>query len=84
MERLGFPRSLQSQGDSQSAFGRCDILTTRADLLSCCGTQAVRARQGGKPQKTYSLKQPNQIGTHAISRDNRRIYFNDVSGEAEI
>ena len=41
-------------------------------------------RTGGEPQKIYSLKQPNQIGSHALSRDNRRLYFTEVSSEADI
>ena len=41
-------------------------------------------RRGGKPKEIHSLKQPNQIGGHALSRDNRRLYFTDVSSEADI
>ena len=38
----------------------------------------------GNPQILYALKAPNQIGSHAISRDNRRIYFSEISSEADI
>jgi eukaryotic-like serine/threonine-protein kinase len=41
-------------------------------------------RRGGKPQLIYSLKPPNIIGSHALSRDNRRLYFTDASNEADI
>jgi eukaryotic-like serine/threonine-protein kinase len=41
-------------------------------------------RLGGKPQKIYALKPPNQIGSHALARDNRRLYFSEVSSEADI
>ena len=41
-------------------------------------------RRGGEAQKIYSLKQPNQVGSHALSRDNRRLYFTDTSSEADI
>jgi hypothetical protein len=38
----------------------------------------------GKARKIYSLAQGNQIGTHILSRDNRRLYFTSVSSEADI
>ena len=41
-------------------------------------------RLEGKPRKIYSLAQGNQIGAHALSRDNRRLYFTSVSSEADI
>ncbi len=41
-------------------------------------------RLGGKPRQIYSLKQPNQIGSHALSRDNRRLYFTEISSDADI
>jgi len=41
-------------------------------------------RRGGTPQKIYSLKGQKEIGTHLISRDNRQLYFTDVSNEADI
>jgi Tol biopolymer transport system component len=41
-------------------------------------------RLDGKPRKIYSLAQGNQIGGHALSRDNRRLYFTSVSSEADI
>jgi len=41
-------------------------------------------RLEGKPRKIYSLTQGNQIGSHALSRDNRRLYFTSVSSEADI
>ena len=57
---------------------------SRRLLFRDSGDLYLLDRYGGKPQKIYSLKQPNQIGTHALSRDNRRLYFTDVSGEADI
>jgi len=41
-------------------------------------------RRGGTPQQIHSLKGSRDIGTHLISRDNRQIYFTDVSNEADI
>ncbi len=41
-------------------------------------------RLGGKHRQIYSLKQPNQIGSHALSRDNRRLYFTEISSDADI
>jgi eukaryotic-like serine/threonine-protein kinase len=41
-------------------------------------------RSNGKTEKIYSLKGPDQIGHHALSRDNRRLYFTSVSSEADI
>lgn len=41
-------------------------------------------RLEGKPKKIYSLTQGNQIGAHALSSDNRRLYFSSVSSEADI
>ena len=41
-------------------------------------------RLEGKARKIYSLAQGNQIGTHVLSRDNRRLYFTSVSSEADI
>ncbi|MBI3424940.1 MAG: PD40 domain-containing protein [Acidobacteria bacterium] len=41
-------------------------------------------RTGQKPQQIHALKQPNQIGTQAISRNNRQIYFTEVSSDADI
>ena len=41
-------------------------------------------RMGGKPRKIYSLKPPNQIGSHALARDNRRLYFTEISSDADI
>jgi Tol biopolymer transport system component len=57
---------------------------SRRVLFRDSGDLYLLDRQGGKPQKIYSLKQPNQIGAHALSRDNRRLYFTDVSAEADI
>jgi hypothetical protein len=48
------------------------------------GALYVVDRRGGPPQRIYSLKEPNQIGSHALSRDNLRLYFTDVSSEADI
>ncbi|MCM3905657.1 MAG: protein kinase [Pyrinomonadaceae bacterium] len=41
-------------------------------------------RLNGKSKKIYSIKGPAQIGHHALSRDNRRLYFTSVSSEADI
>ncbi len=41
-------------------------------------------RLEGKTRKIYSLAQGNQIGTHVLSRDNRRLYFTSLSSEADI
>jgi len=41
-------------------------------------------RLSGKSEKIYSLKGADQIGHHALSRDNRRLYFTSVSSEADI
>ena len=41
-------------------------------------------RRRGTPQQIHSLKGSRDIGTHLISRDNRQIYFTDVSNEADI
>jgi len=41
-------------------------------------------RLKGEPRKIYSLAQGNQIGSHVLSRDNRRLYFTSVSSEADI
>jgi Tol biopolymer transport system component len=38
----------------------------------------------GNTQKIYSIQQPNIIGSHLLSRDNRRIYFTNDSSEADI
>ena len=41
-------------------------------------------RVSGKWEKIYTLKGADQIGQHALSRDNRRLYFTNVSSEADI
>ncbi|MEK6303515.1 MAG: protein kinase [Acidobacteriota bacterium] len=41
-------------------------------------------RQTRKMRTIYSLNQPIQIGHHAISRDNRRLYFTSLSSESDI
>jgi eukaryotic-like serine/threonine-protein kinase len=41
-------------------------------------------RMGGPPKKIYSLKPPNQVGSHVLSRDNRHLYLTDASSEADI
>jgi Tol biopolymer transport system component len=41
-------------------------------------------RLGGKPRIIFSLEQPNQIGSHALSRDNQWLYYTSVSNEADI
>ncbi len=38
----------------------------------------------GKFEKIFSIPRPNLIGTHLLSRDNRRIFFTNVSSEADI
>jgi len=35
-------------------------------------------------QKLYSVSLPNTIGSHSISKDNRKIYYTNVSSEADI
>jgi serine/threonine protein kinase len=35
-------------------------------------------------KKIYSIQQPNLIGSHALSRDNKKIYFTNVSSDADI
>ncbi len=41
-------------------------------------------RLDGKLKQIYAVKLPNQIGSHAVSRDNQRLYFSEVSSEADI
>jgi serine/threonine protein kinase len=41
-------------------------------------------RVSGKSEKIYTLKGADQIGQHALSRDNRRLYFTNVNSEADI
>jgi serine/threonine protein kinase len=56
----------------------------RRILLREGDTFYVADRVEGKPRKIYALAQGNQIGAHALSRDNRRLYFTSVSSEADI
>ena len=35
-------------------------------------------------QKVFSVSVPNIIGSHSISKDNRKIYYTNVSSEADI
>jgi hypothetical protein len=41
-------------------------------------------RTGKSPRKLYTVKSPNQLGQHALSRDNRRIYFSEANSEADL
>lgn len=41
-------------------------------------------RVTGKQRELYALPPPNRLGHHAISRDNRRIYFTSESSDADL
>ena len=41
-------------------------------------------RLTGKWNELLSLKLPSQIGSYALSRDNKRLYYTSGSSEADI
>jgi serine/threonine protein kinase len=41
-------------------------------------------RLTGKWREIFSLKPPSQIGSYALSRDNKRLYYTSASNEADI
>jgi hypothetical protein len=41
-------------------------------------------RLTGKWREVLSLKSPSQIGSYALSRDNKRLYYTSGSSEADI
>jgi Tol biopolymer transport system component len=57
---------------------------SRRLIFRQAGTLYLVDQRGGPAQKIYSLKGPSEIGSHALSPDNRRLYFTDVSNEADI
>ena len=44
----------------------------------------VLDRLSGKWREVLALKPPSQIGSHALSRDNQRLYYTSGSSEADI
>ncbi len=41
-------------------------------------------RNGAPPRLLHAVNPPNQLTHHAISRDNRRIYFSEINSDADI
>jgi len=57
---------------------------SRRVLFGEGGNLFLLDRLEGKWRKIFALPQPNQIGSYALARDNRRLYFSEVSSEADI
>ena len=41
-------------------------------------------RLSGKWREIFALKPPSQIGSYALSRDNKRLYYTSASSESDI